>query len=194
MFKYLLTSLRMLFALALLTGLIYPFVITGIAQIIFPQKANGSPVMQNGKIIGSECVGQYFNDPKYFWGRPSATFPVYNASASSGSNLGPSSKTLTEIVGRRIKILHEADPENTLVIPADLVTASGSGLDPHISIEAATYQIHRIAPLRKISEKKLSELVQRFTEAREFEIWGQPRVHVLKLNRALDHLQINPDQ
>lgn len=194
MCKYLMPSFRMLFALTLLTGLIYPLIITGIAQIVFPQKANGSPVMQNGKIIGSEFVGQYFNDPKYFWGRPSATFPAYNASASSGSNLGPSSKALTEIVGRRIKILREADPENAFIIPADLVTASGSGLDPHISIEAATYQIHRIAPLRGISEKKLSELIQRFTEPRKFGIWGQPRVHVLKLNRALDHLQINPNQ
>ncbi|MBP9855535.1 MAG: potassium-transporting ATPase subunit KdpC [Candidatus Omnitrophica bacterium] len=189
MFKHVITSIKMLLILMILTGVVYPLIVTGISQVAFNRQANGSPIVKDGKVIGSELVGQYFDDPKYFWGRPSATSPAYNASASSGSNLGPTNKVLIEAVEGRVKILHESDPANTLIIPADLVTASGSGLDPHISVEAAKYQVSRVSRIRGLAETELSKLVDTATEDRFLGVFGQPRVNVLKLNLVLDNLE-----
>ncbi len=172
-----------------LTGLIYPLAVTGLAQIIFPGKANGSIITKNGKPVGSELLGQQFEDPKYFWGRLSATTPYpYNGGSSSGSNLGPNNPDLMKAVKARIQALHEADPDNTAKIPVDLVTASGSGLDPHISPAAAAYQVRRVAKLRGMDEAKVSALVAANTEGRQFGFLGEPVVNVLKLNLALDEL------
>ncbi len=174
----------------LLTGLIYPMVITGIAQWIFPYQANGSLMQRNGQVIGSELIGQFFTDPKYFWGRPSATtaFP-YNAAASYGSNLGPTNLALEQAVRARIEALQFADPGNDAPIPVDLVTASASGLDPHISVAAALYQAPRVARERSLSEEQVRFLVAQYTEGRQFGFLGEPRVNVLRLNLALDGLQ-----
>ena len=188
MLKHLWTSIKMLLILTMLTGVVYPLTVTAIAQLFFANKANGSLIISNGKLIGSELIGQQFDDPKYFWGRPSATSPTYNASASSGSNLGPTNKALIEAIKSRVATLQAADPDQHSPVPAELVTASASGLDPHISPEAAKYQIPRVARLRGISEAKLAELVDRSAEGRLLGIWGQPRVNVLKLNLALDEL------
>ena len=185
MFEYLINSTKMLLILTLLTGVLYPLAVTGISQVVFCHQANGSPILKEGKIIGSEWIGQYFDDPKYFWGRPSATSPAYNALASAGSNLGPTNKALIEAVESRVKILHDADSDSLSSIPADLVMSSGSGLDPHISIEAARYQIPRIAKLRGISEKRLMDLVNQATESHQWGILGQLRINVLKLNLKL---------
>jgi K+-transporting ATPase ATPase C chain len=172
-----------------LTGGIYPLLITGIAQLVFPHQANGSLIEQNGKVAGSECIGQPFSNPKYFWGRPSATGPVpYNASASSGSNLGPLNPTLEEAVKARIDALKASDPANTAPIPVDLVTASGSGLDPHISPAAAHWQAPRIARILGLSEAEVSKLIDAHTEGRQLGLLGEPRVNVLALNMALDRL------
>ncbi len=189
MLKHLLTSTKMLLVLTVVTGIIYPLAVTGVAQIVFNHQANGSPVLKDGKIVGSQLVGQYFDDPKYFWGRPSGTSPAYNASASSGSNLGPTNKALIDAVKSRVEALQTADPGNRAPVPADLVTASGSGLDPQISPEAARYQITRIAKSRGLPETELVKLVAQTTEGRFLGIWGQPRVNVLKLNLALDQLR-----
>lgn len=171
----------------LLTGIIYPFVVTGIAQVIFPSQANGSLIVSNGQVVGSRLIGQPFDDPKYFWSRLSATAPVaYNAAASSGSNLGPTNPALVAAVQARIDALHAADPGNTASIPVDLVTASGSGLDPHISIAAALYQLPRVARVRGMPEADVRALVDRYTEGRQFGIFGEPGVNVLQLNLALD--------
>lgn len=176
----------------LLTGLAYPMAITGIAQWLFPYQANGSLMKQNGQVIGSERVGQSFTDPKYFWGRPSATAPFpYNAANSSGSNVGPTNPALEQAVQARIEALQSADPGNNSPIPIDLVTASASGLDPHISIAAALYQVPRVARERNLSEKKVRLLVEQYTESRQLGFLGEPRVHVLKLNLALDGLKYN---
>jgi potassium-transporting ATPase KdpC subunit len=173
--------------LTVLTGLIYPFAVTGIAQRVFPQQANGSLILEVGQASGSALIGQPFTDPKYFWGRLSATAPFpYNAAASSGSNLGPTNPALLDSVKARIKALQEADPGNPAPIPVDLVTASGSGLDPHISPAAAEYQINRVAKARKLDPKQVRELVSKYTEGRQFGILGEPRVNVLKLNLTLD--------
>lgn len=173
--------------LSLLTGVAYPFVVTGIAQATMPGKANGSLIVKDGKPVGSSLIGQSFSDPKYFWGRPSATGPVpNNASASSGSNLGPTNPALLDAVKARVQALREADPGNTQPVPVDLVTASGSGLDPHISPAAAEYQLARVARLRNSSPEALRKLVAEHTEGRQFGILGEPRVHVLELNLALD--------
>ena len=180
-----------LFALlAIITGLIYPLVITGVAQAVFPQQANGSLIYRNGQPVGSALIGQPFDDPKYFWGRLSATslFP-YNAAASSGSNYGPLSLALTDAVQARMDALKVADPTNDQPIPVDLVTSSASGLDPHISPAAALYQAPRVARARGLSEAQVRALVARFTEGRQFEILGEPRVNVLKLNLALDGMK-----
>jgi K+-transporting ATPase ATPase C chain len=173
--------------LTVLTGLIYPFAVTGIAQWVFPQQANGSLILEVGQASGSALIGQPFTNPKYFWGRLSATAPFpYNAAASSGSNLGPTNPALLDSVKARIKALQEADPGNPAPIPVDLVTASGSGLDPHISPAAAEYQINRVAKARKLDPKQVRELVSKYTEGRQFGILGEPRVNMLKLNLTLD--------
>ncbi|NTU42737.1 MAG: potassium-transporting ATPase subunit KdpC [Nitrospirales bacterium] len=179
-----------LFLFTLLTGFIYPLVVTGIAQAVFPHQANGSIIQKNGKAVGSELIGQQFDDPKYFWGRPSATGPYpYNGSASSGSNKGTNNPDLKKAVQDRIDAFHAADPGNTAKIPVDLVTASGSGLDPHISPAAAEYQVRRVAKARGLDEKRLRSIVTANTEGRQMGILGEPRVNLLKLNLALDGLK-----
>jgi K+-transporting ATPase KdpC subunit len=183
----------LLLIFTVITGVIYPLVVTGIAQVIFPHQANGSLIMVNGKAVGSELIGQQFDDPKYFWGRISETgtfaynaFNAENLTGSSGSNFGPLNPELTKMVQARIDALKAADPENTLPIPVDLVTSSGSGLDPHISIAAALYQVHRVATARRLSEADTRALVDKYTEGRQFFFLGEPVVNVLKLNLALD--------
>ena len=170
--------------LTVLTGVIYPLTVNGLAQALFRDRANGSLISENGEVVGSELIGQPFSDPRYFWSRLSAT--EYDAAASSGSNYGPTNPALLEAVQARIDALRAVDPDNEEPIPVDLVTASGSGLDPHISIAAAQYQVPRVARYRDLSEDEVSALVDRFTEGRQFGILGEPRVNVLKLNLALD--------
>ncbi len=173
-----------------ITGVIYPLIVTGIAQMAFHHQANGSLIEQNGFITGSELIGQPFSDPKYFWGRLSATSPVpYNAGASSGSNLGPSNPDLTKAVQARIDALKAVDPDNNQPVPVDLVTFSASGLDPDISVAAANYQLARVSRNRGLSQAAVSDLINRFTEGRQLGILGEPGVNVLKLNQALDALK-----
>lgn len=184
------TSLVMLFLWMLTFGVFYPVMVTGMAQTFFPFKANGSLIEGEQHIpIGSRLIGQNFVDPRYFWGRPSAivTRP-YDAMASAGSNLGPLNPRLTEIIQQRIQKLKAADPSNALSIPIDLVTASGSGLDPEISIAAARYQISRVAFQRHLTSKKVEALLNRLQVDRQPFFWQEPRVNVLELNLALDHL------
>jgi len=176
--------------LVILTGLLYPALITGLAQLIFPTQANGSLITQNGQVIGSTLIGQQFDEPKYFWGRLSATANTpYNAAASSGSNLGPTNPALEEAVAGRLDALKAADPENMQPVPVDLVTASGSGLDPDISIAAARYQVPRVARERGLSEAQVSSLVDEHITGRQLGFLGEPRINVLQLNLALDELQ-----
>jgi len=176
--------------LALITGLLYPAVMTGLAQLIFPSQANGSLVTQNGQVVGSSLIGQPFDDPKYFWGRLSATSPYPdNAAASSGSNLGPTNPKLVDEVQARIDALKKADPSNTQPIPVDLVTSSGSGLDPDISPAAAEYQAPRVARLRGLAVSQVNDLIAQHTQGRQFGFLGEPRVNVLALNLALDQLK-----
>jgi K+-transporting ATPase ATPase C chain len=183
-------ALTLLVLLSAITGIAYPLAVTGIAQAIFPKAAGGSLIIKDGKPVGSELIGQNFTDAKYFWGRPSATGPQpYNASASSGSNQGPLNPALTDAVKGRIEALKAADPDNQLPIPADLVSASASGLDPHISPAAATYQIERVARARHFDAAAVRALVERHTEDRQLGIFGEPRVNVLKLNLALDAMR-----
>lgn len=177
----------------LLTGVLYPFIVTGLAQVLFPGQANGSIIMRNGQAVGSELIGQPFDDPKYFWGRLSATSPApytaFNAeklTGSSGSNYGPLNPALLDAVQSRIKALREADPANRAPIPVDLVTASGSGLDPHISPGAAAYQIGRVARARGMSEATVRQVVAQHTAGRTLGLLGEPRVNVLAVNLALD--------
>lgn len=174
----------------LLTGAIYPMIVTGIAQAAFPHQANGSLVLQGNIVQGSSLIGQYFNDPRYFWGRPSATGRLpYDAAASSGSNLGPTNPILVETVRARIVAFKAADPLNVSAIPVDLVTASGSGLDPHISVAAAIYQAPRVAKARGMSEETVRNLLEQHIQSRQLGILGEPRVNVLELNIALDGLK-----
>jgi K+-transporting ATPase ATPase C chain len=174
-----------------LTGIIYPLVVTGIAQVAFHHQANGSLLeSKDGKYLGSELIGQPFDEAGYFWGRPSATTPFpYNAASSSGSNYGPRNPALLDGIQNRIKALKAADPDNTQPIPVDLVTYSASGLDPHISIAAALYQVPRVARERGLSETQVLVLVNRFTQGRQLGILGEPRVNVLLLNQALGQMK-----
>jgi K+-transporting ATPase ATPase C chain len=173
--------------LTIVTGVLYPLLVTGIAKTIFPGKASGSIMYKGDAAVGSEIIGQNFTDAKYFWGRPSATGPQpYNATASSGSNQGPLNPALVDTVKSRIEALKNADPENKQSIPMDLVTASASGLDPEISPQAAQYQATRVAKARKIGIDKVNALIAENTQDRQWGIFGEPRVNVLKLNLALD--------
>ena len=190
-FKQMKIAFILLICFAVLTGLIYPFVVTVIAQLFFPWEANGSRVELNGKTIGSLLIGQSFTDTRYFWGRPSATTPYpYNAVNSSGSNLGPSNLDFLSAVKNRVAQLHRLDSENKNLIPVDLVTASASGIDPDISPVAAFYQVPRIAKARGESEVKIQALVQNAIKKRTFGLLGEARVNVFELNLALDNLSV----
>lgn len=180
-----------LFALlTVLTGLIYPGVVTGLAQAAFPHQANGSLITEHGRVVGSELIGQPFTSPGYFWSRPSATAPyAYDGGASGGTNQGPLNPALAEAVKARVAALRAADPGNSAPVPVDLVTASGSGLDPHISPAAALYQVPRVARVRGLDPARVQALVAEATEGRTFGVLGEPRVNVLRLNRALDRLK-----
>jgi K+-transporting ATPase ATPase C chain len=180
-------AILLLLSLTLLTGVLYPLVVTGIAQVVFPFQANGSILVKDGRKLGSALIGQPFSDPKYFWSRPSATSPFpYNAAASSGSNLGPTNPALLQAVKERLAALNAADPDNRAPVPVDLVTASASGLDPHISPAAAHYQIPRVARVRRLDEASVRKLVDRNIEPRQWLVLGEPHVNVLALNLALD--------
>lgn len=181
------TALLLFITLSLLTGLLYPLTLTGIAQLFFSAQANGNLIFKDSKLIGSKLIGQQFSDPRYFYGRPSATTPFpYNGMASAGSNLGPTNPVLLQNVAKYIKQLRSIDPQNAIPIPVDLVTASGSGLDAEISPFAAFYQAKRIAHLRHLPETQVNMLIQKYVEKRTLEILGEPRVNVLQLNLALD--------
>lgn len=180
-------ALTMLLLLTILTGLVYPLAVTGLAHVLFPDQASGTLIVRDGKVIGSKLIGQHFNKPWYFWGRPSATLPFpYNAAASGGSNLGPANPALIDAINARMASLRAADPGNDVLVPVDLVTASGSGLDPHISPAAALYQVKRVARVRGLDETIVQELVAQHTEERRFGLLGERRVNVLLLNLALD--------
>lgn len=193
--KQLRPALVLLIVFTVITGVLYPFAVTGIAQVIFPDRANGSLIKQAGKAVGSELIGQQFSETKYFWSRLSATSPyAYNAGASSGSNYGPLNPALLDAVKKRIQDLKAADSLNTLPIPVDLVTSSGSGLDPHISVAAALYQLPRVARVRGMGSERLRSLVDKFTEGRQLGFLGESRVNVLELNLALDETQSIPKE
>jgi len=182
-------ALVILLLLSLFTGVLYPLAVTGIGQLAFPREANGSLILHQGKAVGSRLIGQAFSDPKYFWPRPSATSPLpYNAAASSGSNQGPQNPALAQAVQGRIAALRAAGGRADEPVPADLVTASGSGLDPHISPAAALYQVGRVAQVRGIPEDEVRTLIAEHTEGRQLGVLGEPRVEVLRLNLALDDL------
>jgi K+-transporting ATPase ATPase C chain len=173
-----------------ITGVVYPLVVTGIARVVFPAQAAGSLIAKDGKAIGSRLIGQSFSDPRYFWSRPSATTPQpYNGLASSGSNLGPLNPALTAAIKSRIQALRGADPGNTAPVPVDLVTASGSGLDPEISVAAANYQAPRVARVRGLQSQVVQALITAHIRGRVAGVLGEPRVNVLELNLALDSLK-----
>jgi len=181
-------AIRALLVFTVLTGVAYPLIVTGIARLTFAAQAKGSLVEKDGKVLGSRLIGQPFSDARYFWSRPSATSPMpYNGASSSGSNLGPTNPALKEAVEGRVKALRDAGADPSKPVPVDLVTASGSGLDPHISPAAAEYQVARVAKARSLPEDKVRELVQKHTEGRQLGILGEPRVDVLTLNLDLDN-------
>ncbi|WP_109123853.1 potassium-transporting ATPase subunit KdpC [Dyella sp. C11] len=185
--KLIRSAIVMLLLMTVITGVAYPLAVTGLAQVLFPSQANGSLIVKDGRPIGSSLMGQSFDDPRYFWGRPSATTPQpNNGTSSTGSNLGPTNPALTDAAKQRIDALHAADPGNAAPIPVDLVTASGSGLDPDISLAAADYQAARVARARGLSTSQVKAMVTMATTGRQFGVLGEPRVNVLKLNLALD--------
>ncbi|NOT10367.1 MAG: potassium-transporting ATPase subunit KdpC [Methylococcaceae bacterium] len=188
MIKHLKPAVILFVILTVLTGVIYPAVVTGLAHLLFPNQAGGSLITNSeGKSTGSRLIGQPFSNPGHFWGRPSATGPFpYNAGASSGSNLGPTNPALVDAVKARVQALKAADPDNKAPVPVDLITASGSGLDPHISPAAADYQVNRVAKARNMDPQKISDLIDANTESRQWWLLGEPRVNVLTLNLALD--------
>ncbi|MCC7145248.1 MAG: potassium-transporting ATPase subunit KdpC [Phycisphaeraceae bacterium] len=187
MWQQIRASVVSLLMLTVVTGVIYPLAVTGVAAAVFPSQAAGSLIYRQGHPVGSALIGQQFDDPKYFWGRPSATGPMpYNAAASSGSNYGPLNPALLEAVRARVEALRQADPGNDRLIPVDLVTASGSGLDPHISPAAADYQVARVARLRGLTEEQVRVLVAGHTQGRQMAVLGEPGVNVWQLNLALD--------
>jgi K+-transporting ATPase ATPase C chain len=190
MFVQLKPAVVLLVLFGLITGLLYPLTITALAQLVFPYQANGSLIVKKGQPVGSELIGQPFDDPAYFWARPSATRPFpYNAAASSGSNLGPTSAVLIANVQARLNRLHAADPDNNAPVPVDLVTASASGLDPHISVAAARYQAIRVARARGLELAEVNRLIDEHTAGRTFGLLGEARVNVVLLNLALDEIQ-----
>ena len=181
------SALMVFLVLTVITGLAYPGAVTAIAQLAMRDQANGSLIVRDGKAVGSELIGQPFSDPKYFWGRPSATSPQpYNGLASSGSNQGPTNPALVDAVKERISALRDADPKHTGPVPLDLVSASASGLDPHISPAAADYQVERVANVRGMDPMRVRALVAQYSAGRQLGILGEPRVNVLQLNLALD--------
>ncbi len=181
-------AILMLVVMTLITGVVYPLVVTGVAQVIFPHQANGSLIVSQGKTVGSAWIGQPFSAPKYFWGRLSASAPAYNAGASSGSNFGPVNPALEEAARGRIAALRAADPDARQPVPVDLVTSSGSGLDPHISVAAAEYQVVRVAKARDLTPEQVRQIVKTHTSGRFLGVIGEPVVNVLELNLALDAL------
>lgn len=186
-------AMTLLLIFMIVTGFLYPLLMTGIAQLIFPWQANGSLMISNGKIVGSMWLGQNFTEAKYFWGRPSATLPFpYNAANSSGSNLGPSNPILLDQIKQRINTLQQSDPQNKHPIPINLVTSSGSGLDPDITPEAALYQISRVAAVRHLTEPEVNHLISLIIKNRQLGILGEPRVNVLQLNLLLNNLAKPP--
>ena len=189
-FSALRPALVLFLLLTLLTGFLYPLLVTALAQLLFPHQAAGSIVLRDGRAVGSRLIGQNFSDPRYFWSRPSATTPQpYNGTASTGSNLGPLNPQLTAAVRTRIAALRAADPTNSAPVPIDLVTASGSGLDPEISLAAANYQAARVARARGLAPERVQALIAQHTEGRLLGVIGEPRVNVLELNLALDALK-----
>jgi len=189
-FSALRPALVLFLLLTLLTGFLYPLLVTALAQLLFPHQAGGSIVLRDGRAVGSRLIGQNFSDPRYFWSRPSATTPQpYNGTASTGSNLGPLNPQLTAAVRTRIAALRAADPTNSAPVPIDLVTASGSGLDPEISLAAANYQAARVARARGLAPERVQALIAQHTEGRLLGVIGEPRVNVLELNLALDALK-----
>jgi potassium-transporting ATPase KdpC subunit len=183
-------ALMSLLLFTILTGIVYPLAVTGIAQAVFPHQANGSIIMKNGRPIGSRLIGQQFDDPKYFWGRLSSTTPyLYNGGSSLGSNFGPNNPELMKTLQARIDALRSADPTNPAKIPVDLVTASASGLDPHISPAAAEYQLHRVAKTRGLDDARIRDIIANNTKGRWLGLIGEPVVNVLELNFALDELK-----
>lgn len=184
-------SIPMFLVMTGLTGVVYPLVITGVANVVFPHQARGSVLTNGERIVGSDLIGQAFTGPGYFWSRPSATGPVpYNAASSSGSNLGPSNPALQTAIQERVDRLRTAGGAKSTAVPVDLVTASGSGLDPHISPAAAEYQIARVAQHRGMIEQEVEQLISQYTENRQLGLLGEPRVNVVKLNLALDKLAV----
>jgi K+-transporting ATPase ATPase C chain len=186
MFSQLRAAVLIFLVLTVVTGIAYPLLVTAIAQVVFNHQANGSLIVRDGKVVGSELIGQAFDKPEYFWSRPSATGPAYNGAASTGSNYGPTNPAQLEAVKSRVDSIRKAHPDQSGQVPVELVTASASGLDPHISPAAANYQIPRVAKARGLPEEKVRELVNANSEARTFGVLGEPRVNVLKLNLALD--------